>query len=95
MIIDKSNKFINPHHNKEKFTTDLPSILEIFGTKSSIKILEFLVIVGEDSISNIIKNTDLNHSIVSKNIKLLKKNNILIDKYFGKNRIIRWQDQIP
>ena len=62
-----------------------------FGSKARIKILKLLAINLEQSISQIIKNTNLNHSCVSKHLNYLKSLNLVQEKNFGRIKIFRYK----
>jgi len=68
-------------------------IEDILGSKAKVKILKELAIHNELNISLIINRTKLNHSIVSKHLKLLKELNFLQEKKFGRIKIYRFKTE--
>lgn len=66
---------------------------ENFGSKARLKILKILVLNTEQSISQIIKGTKLNHSCVRKHLNVLKSLNIIQEKNFGRIKIFRFKTE--
>ena len=62
---------------------------EVFSSKGRSKILKILAMKEELNISNIVKNTGLNHSSVKNHIKYLQNINFIQEKAFGRIRIYR------
>jgi predicted transcriptional regulator len=64
-----------------------------FGSKARIKILKILALNIEQSISQIIKGTNLNHSCVRKHLDFLKSLNLVHEKNFGRIKIFRFKTE--
>ncbi|TFG03609.1 MAG: ArsR family transcriptional regulator [Promethearchaeota archaeon] len=64
-----------------------------FGSKARIKILKILALNIEQSISQIIKGTNLNHSCVRKHLDFLKSLNLVQEKNFGRIKIFRFKTE--
>lgn len=62
-----------------------------FGSKARIKILKVLALNTEQSISQIIKSTNLNHACVRKHLNYLKALNLIQEKKFGRIKIFRYK----
>lgn len=75
-------------NNKDSFKFE-----ESFGSKARLKILKLLVLNIEQSISQIIKGTNLNHSCVRKHLNFLKSLNIIQEKNFGRIKIFRFKTE--
>jgi predicted transcriptional regulator len=63
----------------------------VFGSKARVKILKTLAKNSELSISQVIRNTNLNHSSVIKHLELLKESNLIQEKNFGRIKILRFK----
>jgi len=66
---------------------------ENFGSKARIKILKILALNIEQSISQIIKDTNLNHTCVRKHLDYLKALNLVQEKTFGRIKIFRYKTE--
>ncbi|TFG16149.1 MAG: ArsR family transcriptional regulator [Promethearchaeota archaeon] len=66
---------------------------ENFGSKARIKILKILALNIEQSISQIIKDTNLNHTCVRKHLNYLKALNLVQEKTFGRIKIFRYKTE--
>ena len=64
---------------------------KLFGSKARSKILKLLALNLEQSISQIIKDTSLNHSCVRKHLNYLKSLNLVQEKNFGRIKIFRYK----
>lgn len=62
-----------------------------FGSRARFKMLKTLAKNGELSITQIIRNTNLNHSSVIIHLGTLKKINFIQEKKFGRIKIIRFK----
>lgn len=69
------------------------SISKVFSSRSRIRILELLAYNNELNISEIIKQTKLNHSCVENNLKFLIQINFIQEKKFGRIKIYRYKDE--
>lgn len=67
------------------------SFENVFGSRARVKILKTLAKNSELSISQVIKNTNLNHSSVIKHLDFLKKINLIQEKNFGRIKILRFK----
>jgi DNA-binding transcriptional ArsR family regulator len=63
----------------------------ILGSRAKIKILKTLAINNELSITQIIRNTKLNHSSVIGHLNHLKLLNLVQEKNFGRIKIFRYK----
>ena len=63
----------------------------VFGSRARVKILKTLAKNSELSISQVIKNTNLNHSSVIRHLDFLKKINLIQEKNFGRIKILRFK----
>jgi predicted transcriptional regulator len=68
-------------------------ITNILSSRARIKILEILAFYNELNISEIIKQTKLNHSNVENHLKYLIKINFIQEKKFGRVKIYRFKDE--
>jgi predicted transcriptional regulator len=68
-------------------------ISNILSSRARIKILEILAFYNELNISEIIKQTKLNHSSVENHLKYLIKINFIQEKIFGRIKIYRFKDE--
>ena len=68
-----------------------PSFESVFGSKARVKILKTLAKNDELSISQVIRNTNLNHSSVIRHLDFLKKINLIQEKNFGRIKILRFK----
>ncbi len=59
----------------------------ILGSKSKVKVLRYLVAVGEDNVTSIAKNTGLNSAVLNRIINDFKMAGIVEEKRFGSGRI--------
>jgi len=66
-------------------------IEEIFSSKGRIKIIKLLASENELNISEIIRRTGLNHTIISKHLAVLTESNILQEKIYGRIKIYRFR----
>lgn len=66
-------------------------IEDLLGSKARVKILKALALNEELTISLIINETKLNHSIVIKHLNHLKNLNLIQEKKFGRIRIFRYK----
>ena len=66
-------------------------IEDIFSSRGRIKIIKLLANEEELNISEIIKRTKSNHSIITKHLKVLKEANILQEKIYGRIKIYRFK----
>lgn len=67
------------------------SLEKIFSSKGKVKILELLAIEGELNITEIVKQTSMNHSSVIQNLEELKNFDFVQEKRFHKIRIYRYK----
>lgn len=67
------------------------NIVNVLGSRARIKILKTLAKNSELSISQIIRNTSLNHSSVIKHLDILKKLDLIQEKNFGRIKILRFK----
>ncbi|MBY9002902.1 MAG: ArsR family transcriptional regulator [Candidatus Lokiarchaeota archaeon] len=68
-------------------------IENLLGSRAKIKILRTLAVNNELSITQIIKNTRLNHSSVMAHLNHLKLLNLVQEKNFGRIRIFRYKNE--
>ncbi|MFX1237599.1 MAG: winged helix-turn-helix domain-containing protein [Promethearchaeota archaeon] len=68
-------------------------IENILGSKARIKILKILAFHIELSITSIISKTKLNHTIVLKHLDILKNNDLIQEKNYGRIRIFRYKTE--
>ncbi|MFX1365167.1 MAG: winged helix-turn-helix domain-containing protein [Promethearchaeota archaeon] len=61
------------------------------GSRARVKILKFLAINEELTISQIISKTKLNYNCVSKHLRFLVMNNLIQEKKFGRIKIFRFR----
>ena len=66
-------------------------IEDILGSKARIKILKELAINSELTISQIIKQTRLNHSNALRHLEFLKYLDLVQEKKFGRIKIFRYK----
>jgi DNA-binding transcriptional ArsR family regulator len=66
-------------------------IENLFGSRARIKILKTLVKNNELSISQIIRNTRLNHSSVVNHLNHLIRLNLVQEKRYGRIKILRYR----
>lgn len=64
-------------------------IEEILASKGRLRILKLLLEYQELNITEIVRRTDLNHSIVLTHLKVLTEAGLVIEKRFGRIRIFR------
>lgn len=69
------------------------SISNVFSTRSKIRILELLALNNELNISEIIRQTKLNHSCVENSLKYLIQIDFVQEKKFGRIKIYRFKDE--
>ena len=69
------------------------NVENVFGSRARMKILKTLAKNGELSISQVIKNTNLNHSCVIKHLDLLQKLSLIQEKNFGRIKILRFKSE--
>jgi DNA-binding transcriptional ArsR family regulator len=67
------------------------NIENLLGSRARIKILKLLAKNKELSISQIIRNTKLNHTSVKNHLAYLKSNNLVQEKIFGRIKIYRYK----
>ena len=67
------------------------NIENLLGSKARVKILKTLAKNEELSISQIIRNTKLNHSSVKYHLACLKSYNLVQEKIFGRIKIYRYK----
>jgi DNA-binding transcriptional ArsR family regulator len=67
------------------------NIENLLGSRARIKILKLLAKNKELSISQIIRNTKLNHTSVKNHLIYLKSNNLVQEKIFGRIKIYRYK----
>lgn len=67
------------------------NIENLLGSRARIKILKLLAKNKEMSISQIIRNTKLNHTSVKNHLTYLKSNNLVQEKIFGRIKIYRYK----
>ncbi|MFX0038417.1 MAG: winged helix-turn-helix domain-containing protein [Promethearchaeota archaeon] len=68
-------------------------IEDLLGSRARVKILKFLAIYEELTISLIIKKTRLNYSCVLKHLNFLKLHNLIQEKTFGRIKIFRYKSE--
>lgn len=69
------------------------NIENLLGSRAKIKILKTLATNNELSITQIIRNTRLNHSSVITHLNHLKILNLVQEKKFGRIRIFRYKNE--
>ncbi|TFG21822.1 MAG: ArsR family transcriptional regulator [Promethearchaeota archaeon] len=69
------------------------NIENVLGSRARMKILKTLAKNGELSISQVIKNTNLNHSCVIKHLDFLQKLSLIQEKNFGRIKILRFKSE--
>lgn len=67
------------------------NIENLLGSRARVKILKLLAKNKELSISQIIRNTKLNHTSVKNHLAYLKSNNLVQEKIFGRIKIYRYK----
>lgn len=67
------------------------NIENLLGSRARIKILKLLAKNKELSISQIIRDTNLNHTSVKYHLTYLKSNNLVQEKIFGRIKIYRYK----
>ena len=65
----------------------------VFGSRARVKILKTLAKNSELSISQVIRNTKLNHSSVIRHLDFLKEINFIQEKNFGRIKILRFKSE--
>ena len=68
-------------------------IEDVLGSRAKIKILKTLAENNELSITQIIRNTRLNHSSVTIHLNHLKLLNLVQEKNFGRIKIFRYKNE--
>ena len=74
-------------------TTKIELIEETFGSRARVKIMKLLAINEELMISQIIKQTKLNHTSVSKHLDFLINHDLVQLKTFGRIKIYRFKTE--
>jgi len=74
-------------------TTKIEPIEETFGSRARVKIMKLLAINEELMISQIIKQTKLNHTSVSKHLSFLINHDLVQLKTFGRIKIYRFKTE--
>jgi len=69
------------------------NIENLLGSRAKIKILKTLAANSELSITQIIRNTKLNHSSVKFHLNHLKLLNLVQEKNFGRIKIFRYKNE--
>jgi len=64
------------------------SLEEILGSPGRIRILRILAEHQEVNITRIVRETGMHYRLVNKHIEVLKKHGIVIEKRFGRARLI-------
>jgi len=64
-------------------------IPEIFSSKGRVKVLSYLLKVGEANITNIAKATRLHHKVVEKHLKKLIELGLVEEQRIGRIRLFR------
>ena len=67
------------------------NIENLLGSRARVKILKILAKNKELSISQIIRDTNLNHTSVKYHLTYLKSNNLVQEKIFGRIKIYRYK----
>ena len=67
------------------------NIENLLGSRARVRILKLLAKNKELSISQIIRNTKLNHTSVKNHLTYLKSNNLVQEKIFGRIKIYRYK----
>ncbi len=67
------------------------NIENLLGSRARVKILKLLAKNKELSISQIIRDTNLNHTSVKFHLTYLKSNNLVQEKIFGRIKIYRYK----
>jgi len=67
------------------------NIENLLGSRARVKILKLLAKNKEMSISQIIRDTKLNHTSVKYHLAYLKSNNLVQEKIFGRIKIYRYK----
>ena len=78
---------------KENSNIKKGSAENVFGSRARMKILKTLAKNGELSISQVIKNTNLNHSSVIRHLDFLQKLSLIQEKNFGRIKILRFKTE--
>ncbi len=69
------------------------NIEDILGSRAKVRILKTLAVNNELSISQIIKNTRLNHSSVITHLNHLELLDLVQEKNFGRIKIFRYKNE--
>ena len=69
------------------------NIENLLGSRARIKILKLLAKNKELSISQIIRDTKLNHTSVKYHLTYLKSNNLVQEKVFGRIKFYRYNSE--
>ncbi len=64
------------------------SLEEILGSPGRIRVLKILADHGEINITRLVRETGMHYRLVNKHVEVLKKHGIVVEKRFGRARII-------
>ncbi len=68
---------------------------EVFSSKGRVKVLKVLLEAHELNITEIVKRSELNHTVVLSHLEALVKAGLVIEKRFGRIRIFRINESDP
>jgi CRISPR locus-related DNA-binding protein len=68
---------------------------DFFSSKIRMKILKILMQMGELNVTRIARRLGVNHSTISKHLKILEDEGILQHKMFGRIRFYRFNEHSP
>lgn len=68
---------------------------ELLSSRVRIRVLNFLIRVKEVNITELVRALDINHSIASKQIDVLKRYGIVEERRYGRVRMIRLKLEDP
>lgn len=78
------------------YSTEIDSALifeDVLGSRGRCKILKLLAIKKELNISEIIRQTNINHIDMKKHLEFLSQKKIIQEKKYGRIRIYRFMDE--
>jgi len=73
----------------------MSALEEIFSSRVRIRVLNFLLKVREVNITELVRALDINHSVATKQIDVLKKYGIVEERRYGRVRMIRLRLEDP
>ncbi len=71
------------------------SLEEILGSPGRVRILRVLANHGELNITRLVRETGMHYRLVNKHIEVLKRHGIVIEKRFGRARIVALNTENP